>query len=391
MEKKFIESSTKLENWIKHCALPLWLERGFCPHTGGHFERLDSDGLANLESSVRMRVQSRQLFVYAYAHHHEWCDQAESAASRLQEFIGKKRQGTVFPHLLDQHFQVIDARQDLYDYAFHIMAYAWNYRAFGKPEDLNLAIDLVHHIDAQFGSQSGGWLEGDYPVPYRRQNPHMHMLEAFIALFYATQEAYWLQRAEQIIELFEEHFFDHGHNMLLEYFEADWSVCQDSQQVYAEPGHMFEWVWLLHNFSHATGRDMSEFTDRLFTTACRFGFSAQGLLFDRITLGGQPLGDSMRLWPMTELIKASVVQARSGKSECTEFAALAIERLFENYLNVAVPGAYIDQRDSSDHILIAHAPASSLYHLVVAAGEASRWRNELIGAEQAPLTIAAFH
>src|SRR3546814_5449526 len=92
------------------------------------------------------------------------------------------------------------------------------------------------------------------PLP-RRQNPHMHLLEAFLALYEASGEAHWLARAQSIHDLFRRHFLQQG--QLVEFFDADWrEVPQDGRdgaRRLREPGHFFEWAWLLHRLALLTG------------------------------------------------------------------------------------------------------------------------------------------
>ena len=42
----------------------------------------------------------------------------------------------------------------------------------------------------------------------RRQNPHMHLLEALLALHVATGEKNWLRRAGALVDLFKRRFVD---------------------------------------------------------------------------------------------------------------------------------------------------------------------------------------
>jgi mannose-6-phosphate isomerase len=79
---------------------------------------------------------------------------------------------------------------------------------------------------------------------------------------------------------------------------------------------------------------------------------------------------------MTEYIKAGIAQARKGDKQALEHAASAVELLMKYYIEPATtPGAYIDQRGADSGILSDVAPASTLYHLVVAAAEVSDFVN----------------
>lgn len=377
MSSEFIKSSMKLEDWIIKSALPFWRSRGLSSARGGHVERLDNNGNPDWGANIRMRVQSRQLFVFAYAHHLGWIEDVDEHANTLFQFSESQRLDTLFPHLFDAQFNVVDSRRDVYDYAFHILAYAWYYRSFKNDSALTVAKSLVEYLDAEFASPSGGWVEGNYVADCRRQNPHMHLLESFMALYKASGDEYWLKRAEEIVGLFKTYFYDSGRRLLFENFNSDWSVCLEPGKYYVEPGHMMEWVWLLNAFSNFSGQDCSQYCDSLLQAVNEFGFSKSGLIYDRIDVNGTPLVRTMRCWPMTEAIKGCVSQVKDSNSEELSQATNHIESLFKYFICSDPKGGYIDQCDEEGKILDGNMPASTLYHLIVAAGEASALRNRL--------------
>lgn len=373
-------AASRFESWFRERALPFWKGNGIDPVARSFYERLLPDGSPDLKADVRLRVQARQIFVYAFAQDLGWCDNGRAPAEGALAFVERVGAHSAggFVHLLDSRHRVIDERQDLYDHAFFLLAYAWCHRAFGTGGALRKAAELANYLDRALGSEKGGWLEGDYPAPCRRQNPHMHMLEAYLALYDASGEHRWLDGAERIVRLFEKHFYDARRGVLLEYFADDWAPLPGEKGGIVEPGHMMEWVWLLRWYESRTRRSLAHFADTLYDRACALGTSAgSGLLIDEISADGRVLGANKRCWPQTEYIKAAVAQARAGRRECEAHAAQAIDRLFRYYLDeVPVPGLYLDRRDAGDAIIPGPVPASTLYHLIVAAAEASAYCKE---------------
>lgn len=372
MTESLFEAARKLERWIVEDALPLWQRVGLDPKHGGHYECLKSDGSIDRESNVRVRVQARQAFVYAIASHRGWCD-GESQARQLLDFIESRTShpsaGGGFTHLMDANFDVIDQRQDLYDHAFSVLAFAWAYRAFGDAHFLAQAEALVAHLDRRFGAAYGGWLEGDYDYSLRRQNPHMHLLEAMLALYDATGNAKWLARAGELFSLFESRFYDPEQQVLFEFFQADWTLSEGDAGRVVEPGHMMEWVWLLDWYGRRSGRPVEQYTRALYRKGLAIGLSDSGLIFDAVEPDGKPLKATKRCWGITELVKASLVRARAGDEDGELRAAQALNNLFDYYLCAETPGAYVDQRGERDEITEAKAPASTLYHLLVLLAE----------------------
>ena len=375
-------SAKKFESWMKDECLPLWTTHGIDGVSGGHFEQLLVNGLPNVAVDIRVRVQARQAFSYAYAAYNGWLPSGVAMANQLLDFIESNARHTVrpsgFTHLMDANFNIIDTRQDLYDHAFVFLAYAWVYKATANEKLIQRAATLLKYWDAQFGSLNGGWIEGDYAAPHRRQNPHMHLFEAFMSLYEATQDAQWLARASEIFTLFQTRFFDAQRGVVLEYFNTDWQPHNDSQGAKVEPGHMFEWVWLLHWYQRLSGHDVSHYTSKLYSQAMHLGFSpASKLMFDYVYIDENMAitarSKTKRCWPITELIKAHIAEARAGNSAAQQQAANAIDLLFTYYVNNQLSGSYCDQRGENDEIINVAIQASTLYHLVVACGEVTQF------------------
>ncbi|WP_157964612.1 AGE family epimerase/isomerase [Algibacillus agarilyticus] len=375
--KNLNDAATHFVSWLSEHALPLWASNGLDTKTGGSFEKLNSQGQPDTQCDRRVRVNYRQMFVYAMANEKGWFDNGERVVDSLQTFINThaKNDKGQFAHLLNANCQIIDSKQDTYDLAFYLLACAWRYRAFNDQSALTAADAMMEHIDTHIKGIKGGWFEGDFNSNLRRQNPHMHLFETFMALYSATKNAKWLARAGEVFTLFQTHFFDEDKGVLLEYFNADWSPQFGTHGKIIEAGHMLEWVWLLHEYQQLTGSPVTQYTDILYKNAIAYGSDVTGLLFDECNEKGQIIKATKRCWPITELLKASVAQANAEsdpyiKALYEQKAQDAIELLFKYYLTGDVLGTYCDQLDENNNVIVAESPASTLYHLVVAANEA---------------------
>src|SRR3546814_14289476 len=80
---------------------------------------------------------------------------------------------------------------------------------------------------------------------------HMHLLEACLALHEATKETAYLDRAGLLLDLFRDRFLVTG--SLREFFTDDLRPAPGDAGRIVEPGHHFEWVWLLHRYGLVTG------------------------------------------------------------------------------------------------------------------------------------------
>ena len=201
---------------------------------------------------------------------------------------------------------------------------------------------------------------------YKRQ------FEAFIALHVATENESYLSLANDMFELFENHFFDPESGVLLEYFNSDWSPEGDGGPT--EPGHMMEWVWLLHCYSEISGRDMREYMTTLYDNAIKYGWNDKlGLICDSVNIDGSPHSPTLRTWPQTELLKASIARAAIDDSdEMYAAAARTIDALFKYYLSVPIEGGWVDKLSPEGEIISTVMPTSTFYHLFCAAAEADK-------------------
>ena len=120
-----------------------------------------------------------------------------------------------------------DPMKDFYDHSFVLFGLAWLLRVTDGERARHWIDRTLAFLDRVLADpEHGGYHEDDrrdpYPLP-RRQNPHMHLLEALLALYESTGERDWLDRAGGIIALFQTHFFDHETGTLREFMALDFS------------------------------------------------------------------------------------------------------------------------------------------------------------------------
>src|SRR2546430_12326694 len=139
----------------------------------------------------------------------------------------------------------------------------------------------------------------------RRQNPHMHLLEALLALHVATGEKNWLRRAGALVDLFKRRYVDLDTGALIEFFTADWFQAAGTAGALREPGHQFEWVWLLHEYFRLSGDDsVTPYAERLFAFGTQFGIERGeglgGVVFDAVDAAGALTAGTKLLLPPTQ-------------------------------------------------------------------------------------------
>lgn len=360
MSDTLTSEAEALETWLITRALPFWAENAIDPN-GGWYEHLALDGTPN-DVIRRLRVQARQVYVYALADREGWYASQEIVDNTFRFMCqhGFEPDGAAgFIHLLNSDYSVNNPRRDLYDHAFYLLASVWAGEE-KKKKDIETFIETLK-------SPHGGWSEGRPEELPRRQNPHMHMFEASLHGYDITGNAYWLERAKDIYDLFEVHFFDREHHTIREFFTENWKTLDGNLGDTSEPGHAAEWIWLLWMFEQRTGIDTSSYAEKLYGTILK---NKDGFLNDEEDVTGTPRRETKRLWVQTELIKAHLAQAERGIVKSREQAARTISDFREIYLRDN--GTWIDQIDAHGTPIATTIPTSTFYHIACMIYEAKR-------------------
>jgi len=195
----------------------------------------------------------------------------------------------------------------------------------------------------------------------------MHLLEASLALFEASGRGRFLALAKSIAGLAVERLIDPATGALLEYFDDALNPAEGIKGRIVEPGHCFEWAWLLERLASLGWLESLSISDGLVRFARSHGIdNDRGVTINEVLTDGTVHDPKARLWPQTERIKAAVVRFRrtTDESEAKETAA-AVAGL-ERYFNVATPGLWRDKLCANGEWLEELAPGSSLYHIACA-------------------------
>lgn len=360
--------------WFWDEVLPVWAGRA-ADAQGGFYESLDLSGAPVGDAPRRVRVQWRQVHVFATAARLERHKDAREIARRgfaracARAAPGGGRDGCA--HLLAPDGRVLDDRRDLYDQAFFLLAAASHARAFPQGEGLRVAAAVRDFLGLKLAAPGGGYVEDDLGTLPRRQNPHMHLLEAFLALASITGAQRWIDDVVEIAGLLETRFYDYKAGVLREFFTADLRAPDAARGDVIEPGHMAEWVWLLER-ARPFVADWDRLALTLHQRAGESGRDGAGFLVNAVRLGAGA-GGRRRLWPQTEYLKASLVLARRGDRDAAVCAEALVARLFETYLKGPAPGLWIDEFDAAGRPVATAVPASILYHLLEASLESEAY------------------
>lgn len=348
--------------WLQGAALPLWATAGVDRRAETFHEGLTIDARPQA-GPRRARVQARQVFVYAAATRagfgERWLAVAERGYAAYRGCY--RRCDGNFAVLADPSGRVLDDSPYLYEQAFTLLAAAALQEAGATEQGqladataLMLALDERRH-------PTGGFVElGAHPC---QANALMHLLEASMAWEALAYDGRWSALSDELAGLALARFIDPRGGFLREFFDADWRPAAGDDGRWVEPGHQFEWAWLLSRWAERRRNAEAQGAAR---TLYRRGLQgidrrrgvAVNILWDDLTVR-DPVA---RLWPQTEYLKAAL---RMGDEAEALNAANALVR----YVDTPVRGAWRDKMLADGSFVEEPAPASSFYHVMLAVME----------------------
>lgn len=351
-----------LRSWLLHDAGPLWLEHGVDREKGGFYDQLSFGTARNAADYKRLRVCARQIFVFARLASADLAGAREAAAQGVDYLLSAMRHpegGFVERVSLDG--KVLDPKRDLYDQAFVLFALAAAHRLLKDDRLAAEARSLADLIQERFAHPAGGLIESLPPAQPRRQNPHMHLLEACLSWIAEGVDEPFRRLAEDLLDLAHKRFWSETEGCLFEFFDDSLRLPAQPEMRRFEPGHHFEWIFLLHDARRLglTAHD-PDISDRLARTARSIGFAPEtGLPYGAVGPSGAVLDPVCRIWQLTEWLRVATLLPHLGGPEEAPAAHLL------EFLDVPVRGLWRERRNVRDGSFADEAvPTSSLYHIV---------------------------
>ena len=359
--------------WLFDVALPVWSSTGFDDE--GFVEKIAHDGSKTADPR-RAMVQARQIYSYVEAGRLGWNGPWRALVeSGVEGLVRWRVDEGRYAFSRDLATGALDQRLDLYTHAFLIFTLGHTWSVLGRPAELKTeAKAILSQLRASLAHEQGGFDETRPRTLPIRSNPHMHLLEAALVWMDYDEDPIWRELADEVVNLCRNRFVDPSVGALREYFDAEWKPMSNDHGLIIEPGHQFEWAWLLDRWGAHAGQDVSALVDGLYDFAARNGVDHERkVAINEVWLDGALKDDTARLWPQTERIKAALTQSRKlGRREAEEAAVVeAVEGLFA-YLKTPVPGLWRDKYRKDGSFVEEPAPASSLYHIICAIGELLR-------------------
>jgi mannose-6-phosphate isomerase len=382
VDDAFLDEYRQLKSWLVDAAYPLWWQHGADHEAGGFHERLTLDSMPTGEAR-RARLHPRQMYAFGAARALGWDGPAENGVRHALDFFLTHylRHDGFVRASVDVQGAALNQAVVLYDQAFALLGFAAAFASLREERLRDCARALRQDIIAALAHGRGFDETLDRAAPLL-SNSHMHLFEACLA--WRELDSGWDEIAANIVALVFDRFLDERIYAITEFFARDWTPISGEHGRLVEPGHQFEWAWLLLRWAAATQQpDIARRAVQLIDTTELHVHARRQVAMNSLVIHGNGLivrDANARLWPQTERIKASLLAAQTtGDNRYVGSAARALKSL-RGYLDVPTAGLWRDTMRADGTFVIEPAPASSFYHVVCATQECERYARARFGA-----------
>lgn len=295
---------------------PKWYG-AFSTPEGGFYERLGKGFKPVSTGQLRLVTQCRQLSIYSHVSLHQNKMLYKNLKQQFEHILNYYHdpETGLWHFSLEDNGAVADRSCDLYALSFVIFACSHYFRATGDDRARDAALQVLTLIDRKFRlTELPGFAEAIdvryKPIPrIRRQNPHMHLLEACLFAYETWGDPAYEAMADDMVGLFTNYFFDPRRDALVEFF-SDALHPHFEKGNHLEPGHYFEWVWLLKRHADMKGDPAlhDHVALKLLDWANTNGWDkTYGGIYDTVAPDGRVINDTKRIWPFCEALKANAL------------------------------------------------------------------------------------
>ncbi|QXH62541.1 AGE family epimerase/isomerase [Pseudomonas azerbaijanorientalis] len=337
--------------------VPLWLGPGWNADMALPYEALDAGHHPLPPQRYRAMACARQLYLFA-----SLIGQVPGAEERaaalfrsLQRHFHDAEHGGWF-YSVDAHGAPLDQRKDLYTHAFILFACAHYWDKVREPlveSVLNASLEVIAQRFATDDGLYEATLDRDWaslgsgPL----QNPLMHLAEAFLATLSVREDLDVQQALTELCTAMHARFIDPQHGVLME-------KPLGSVDNWFEPGHQFEWYFLLESSALLRTSTLHADLERAFAFTEQLGVDQQtGAVRAMLDLepGGGVRDGTQRIWAQAEYLRALTLRPDSESDVLRQLQALQQRSLHT--------GGWYECRDAHGEVSRRDMPSTTPYHL----------------------------
>ncbi|MCD5991187.1 AGE family epimerase/isomerase [Pseudomonas sp. CDFA 553] len=337
--------------------VPVWLGPGWNAQLALPYEAVDAQHQPLPPQRYRAMACARQLFLFSGLIDDPAVPEAATRAAALfrslQRHFHDAEHGGWF-YSIDPQGTPLDRRKDLYTHAFIIFACAHYWARVREPlveSVLNAALDVVAE---QFADDDGLYeavLDEDWATlgSGPLQNPLMHLAEALLATVEVRADEATLATLNELAAAMQRRFVDSEHGVMLEKPLA-------AVDNWYEPGHQFEWYFLLESSPHLRGSALHQSLSTAFIHAEAQGVDAKtGAVAAALTSDGHIQDGTQRIWAQAEYLRALTL--RPGSEAALGKQLLALQKRFLH------ASGWNECLDANGQVSRSDMPSTTPYHL----------------------------
>ncbi|POA18657.1 N-acylglucosamine 2-epimerase [Pseudomonas sp. FW300-N1A1] len=346
-----------VQQHFRDVIVPLWHGPGWNSDMALPYEALDAEHRPLPPQRYRAMACARQLYLFASLIGEVPAAEARAAAlfRSLQRHFHDAEHGGWF-YSIDPHGAPLDQRKDLYTHAFILFACAHYWSKVREPlveSVLNAALEVL----AQRFATDDGLYEASLDRDWSSldsgplQNPLMHLAEAFLATLSVRDDAPVQAALTALCAAMQQQFIDPRHGVMME-------KPLKAVDNWFEPGHQFEWFFLLDSSPVLRGSTLHASLNRAFAFTEQWGVDPQtgavGAMLD-LEQGGRPRDATQRIWAQAEYLRALTLRPGSEASLLRQLNALA-----HRFLHA---GGWYECLDAGGAVSRRDMPSTTPYHL----------------------------
>ncbi len=342
----------EVQHHFDRCIVPLWQGPGWNPDMALPFEALDPAHQPLPVQRYRAMACARQLYLFSSRIEQPGASERAAALFRsLQRHFHDAEHGGWF-YSIDADGKPLDRRKDLYTHAFIIFACA-HYWAKSRDSLVESTLNAALSVVAERFATADGLYEASLDEDWADlgsgplQNPLMHLAEAFLATLAVREDDAVREALVALSEAMQEQFIDPQHGVMLE-------KPRGAVDNWFEPGHQFEWFYLLETSPLLKGTALHQSLERAFGFAEEHGVKA-GAVLAMLDPDGGVRDATQRIWAQAEYLRALKLRADGAAKIPVQLEVLRRQFLHED--------GWHECRDGQGVVSRSDMPSTTPYHL----------------------------
>ncbi|WKV97032.1 AGE family epimerase/isomerase [Pseudomonas sp. H22_DOA] len=348
---------SEVQQHFVNVIVPLWQDPGWNADMALPYEALDAAHQPLPAQRYRAMACARQLYLFSSLIGVVGNAEERAAAlfRSLQRHFHDAEHGGWF-YSIDAQGKPLDQRKDLYTHAFILFACAHYWEKSREPlveSTLNAALEVIGQRFATGDGLYEACLDRDWMTLQTGplQNPLMHLAEAFLATLHVRQDSATQQALLELCTAMHKRFIDPQHSVLME-------KPLGAVDNWYEPGHQFEWYFLLQSSDLLRESKLHRALDKAFAFTEQFGLEqpsgAVRAMLD-LEMDGRPKDSTQRIWAQAEYLRALTLRPHSEAVVLHQLQALQ-----QRFLHA---GGWHECRDEQGEVSRKDMPSTTPYHL----------------------------